>query len=70
MIMIAAITDTKPIHPRIEILLRVWIEARAKVPTMAMTTQATVHVACVVMALKAMEMATKPDPLKKIMKSG
>jgi hypothetical protein len=70
MIMIAAMTDTKPIQPRMEILLRVWMEARANVPTMAMTTQATVQVPCVVMALNAMEIATKPEPLRKIMKSG
>jgi hypothetical protein len=33
-------------------------------------TQATVHVACVVTALKAIEIATNPDPDKKIMNNG
>lgn len=70
MIMMAAMTDMKPIHETIPTLLSVWIDAKRKVPTAAITTQTTVHVAWVVMALKAMEMATKPEPDKKIMKSG
>lgn len=68
--MMAAMTDTKPIHDTIPTLLSVWIDAKAKVPTAAMTTHTTVHVACVVIALKAIEMATKPDPARKIIKSG
>jgi hypothetical protein len=70
MIRMAAMTETNPIQPRIEILFNVWIEASAKVPTMATTTQATVQVAWVVMALKAIEIATKPDPERKIMNRG
>jgi hypothetical protein len=42
----------------------------AKVPTIATMTHATVHVACVETALKAIEMATKPDPERKIMNKG
>jgi hypothetical protein len=35
MMRMAAMTETKPIHPKIETLFNVWIEARANVPTMA-----------------------------------